>query len=302
VIKTVWEHQPAPTHVGIVLGGGAARGFAHIGVLQTLVSANIPIHFVTGVSAGAIVGGLFAAGLHPDTLAEKAPELKWSTVSTLSLPSFQLSASSLAGLSLPLGMLDLEKMISYVDELMGGARTFEELPYPFAALAYDIVNNELVVMNTGLVAPAIRASCSIPGIFTPYRRNDRLLIDGGAINNLPTDIVRQMGAQYVIAVDLLPAVEAEQEPRNALEIGMTALYAMIRVTQVIGPQPHCTITPDIGHIGLSNLDAVAELIEAGRVAASAVLPQLRADLGIVSLASVGPSKDGDGQPVQILRV
>jgi NTE family protein len=193
-------------------------------------------------------------------------------------------------------------LISYVDELMGGARTFEELRHPFAALAYDIVNNELVVMNTGLVAPAIRASCSIPGIFTPYRRNDRLLIDGGAINNLPTDIVRQMGAQYVIAVDLLPAVETEQEPRNALEIGMTALYAMIRVTQVIGPRPHCTITPDIGHIGLSNLDAVAELIEAGRVAASAALPQLRADLGIDSLASVGSSKDGDGQPVQVLRV
>jgi NTE family protein len=181
---------------------------------------------------------------------------------------------------MPLGILDLDRLMDFLNELLGERMTFDKLPIPFAAIATDIAGGQMVVMNDGEIAPAIRASCAVPGIFTPIRRRGRLLIDGGAVNNLPVSIARQLGAEYVIAVDLLPReLNDPKEPTNIVELSLMSLYALVRATQSDGQAAHLTIQPEIAHIRLMDLGAAPELIAAGRIAAQAAIPQLLRVLG-----------------------
>jgi NTE family protein len=275
----VWERPPAPYHVGLALGGGAARGFAHIGVLQVLEEAAIPIHIIAGCSSGAIIGALFAAGISAHQQHELVRNLRWNTVSSLSLLPKGLSSLNFSLTSFPLGVLDLDKLIEWLQAAMGEMRSFDELRVPFAAVATDIVTGELVIMNDGEIAPAVRASCSVPGVFTPSRRGERLLVDGGVIANLPVQVVRQMGAEYTIAVDLLPAPgEHSKEPANIVDLSFTSIYTLIRANQGYGEQAECTITPDIAEYSLMDLTKSEELIAAGRAAAEAQLAVIRRDL------------------------
>jgi NTE family protein len=269
-----------PRHVGLALGGGAARGLAHIGVLEVLEEAEVPIHRIVGCSAGSVVGALFAAGVSAKQIHELALNLRWSTFSTLSLLPRRLSLSvSLTGFSL--GLLDLDKLIGWLEGLLGDTPEFADLRMPFAAIATDIVTSELVIMNEGAVGPAVRASCSVPGIFTPCRRDERLLVDGGVVANLPVQVVRQMGAEYVIAVDLLPFPgEHRKEPENIVDLTLTSLYALIRANQGYGEQAECVIAPDIAHFSLIDLTAAEGLIAAGRAATEAQLSKIRRDLGL----------------------
>src|SRR5690606_20427849 len=132
--------------------------------------------FITGTSSGALAGGLFAAGLSATRIRDLVTDLKWSSISSLGLPMLQLKSLTHAPLSLPLGILELDPLIEWIDDALGGPTTFEQLHLPFAAMATDIVTGQMVIMNEGPLAPAVRASCSVPGIFTPYRRNGRLLV------------------------------------------------------------------------------------------------------------------------------
>jgi NTE family protein len=273
----VWDRTPAPRHIGLALGGGAARGPAHIGVLQVLLDAQIPINMIAGCSAGAIVGALFAAGISPWRQEELVRDMHWSSISTLSLFDFRNLPTSLLGL--PQGLFDMDKLIKWMDKVLDGPRHFDELQIPFAAIATDIVTGEAVIMNDGEVAPAVRASCTVPGIFTPYKRRGRLLVDGGVIANLPVQVVREMGAEYVIAVDLLPPPrENDIVPENMLAISLTSLYALIRVNQDYSNVANCTITPPIGAFSLVDMSASDALIAAGRAAAEAALPSILAAL------------------------
>ena len=278
----VWDTPPRPRHVGLALGGGAARGLAHIGVLDVLTEHQVPIDMVTGCSVGALVGALLASGMSSQRMHALAESLNWGTLSTLSLYTMKLSELNLLTLKgLPLGMLDLDRTVEWLHKLWDGPLYFEELRLPFAAIATDIVSGEMVVMNDGEVGLAVRASCSVPGIFTPCRRNGRLLVDGGVVDNLPVEAVRVMGAEYVIGVDLLPAPGARRhEPENVVEIGLASLYTLIRANQGVRDAADCMIKPDVVDTSLVDLAAVNELIAAGRAAAEAALPQLRADLGL----------------------
>lgn len=275
--RLIWEKPPTPQRVGLVLGGGVARGMAHIGVLQALEAYQLRPHYLVGASAGALVGGLYAAGLMPDQLTTLATHLKWRDISRLPMT---VSWSALATLTVPLGLLDLDPLNAWIRKALGAEIHFDQLQIPFAAIATDVTTGESVMLNDGPVAPAIRASCSVPGIFTPVRRQGRLLVDGGASNNLPVSAVQQMGADYVIAVDLLPSmIGAVTEPQNILEISITALYALIRAAQVDLPLANCVIQPAVGHIGLADLTAVQEMIAAGYLATLAKIPEILADLG-----------------------
>lgn len=275
--RLVWENPPRPQRIGLVLGGGVARGMAHIGVLQALEAHQLRPHYLVGASAGAFVGGLYAAGLTPAQLAALAYRLKWRDISSLPMT---ISWAALATLTVPLGLLDLDRLSEWIRKILGAEIHFDQLQIPFAAIATDITTGESVMLNDGPVAPAIRASCSVPGIFTPVRHRGRLLVDGGASNNLPVSAVQQMGADYVIAVDLLPSgVSAVTEPQNILEISITALYALIRAAQVDMPLANCVIQPVVGHIGLADLAAVQELITAGYEATLVRIPEILADLG-----------------------
>ncbi|MCC6455659.1 MAG: patatin-like phospholipase family protein [Caldilineaceae bacterium] len=278
--RAVWDQPPAPRHVGLALGGGAARGLAHIGVLEVLEEAEIPIHRIAGCSAGSVVGALFAAGISAKQMHELALDLRWNTLSTLSLLPRRLSLNvSLKGF--PLGLLDLDKLITWLEGLLTDTPEFADLRLPFAAIATDIVTSELVIMNDGAVGPAVRASCSVPGVFTPYRRGERLLVDGGVVANLPVQVVRQMGAEYVIAVNVLPLPgEHRKEPENIVDLTLTSLYALIRANQGYGERAECMIAPDIAHFSLIDLSAAEGLIAAGRAAAEAQLPTIQHDLGL----------------------
>ncbi len=297
----IWEHLPKPQHIGLALAGGAARGSAHVGVLQVLEEHGIRPHFIAGTSVGSLVGGLYAAGVSPTRMEELVRQLKWLKISTLRLPSINLGAISfsninVAALNLPLGLLDLDKMIEWIDQITGGPIDFADLRIPFAAVATDINSGEMLVLNQGPIAPAIRASSAVPGIFTPARRGSRLLVDGGVVRNLPVDVVQQMGAEYVIAVDLVPVNQVNdqvseqrtteqsevirllQEPHHVIDLLITSLYALIRSTYS-NTEANCTITPAIAHINFGDLGAAPELIAAGRVAAEAAIPQILRDLG-----------------------
>lgn len=263
----VWDTPPRPQHVGLVLGGGAARGLAHIGVLDVLVEHQIPIHMLAGCSVGALIGALYASGVSPQRMRVLVEGLNWGTMSTLSLYTMKLGELNLLTLKgLPLGLLDLDRMIEWLHKLWDGPLYFNDLRLPFAAIATDVVSGEMVVMNDGEVAPAVRASCSVPGIFTPYRRNGRLLVDGGVIDNLPIQAVREMGAEYVIAVDLLPAPGMRRrEPESIVEISLTSLYVLIRASQMAAHGVvDCIVAPDIVDTSLVDLSAAQELIAAGR--------------------------------------
>lgn len=278
--RLIWEKPPRPQHVGLVLGGGAARGMAHIGVLQALEVCDVRPDFIVGASAGALVGGLFAAGLPISQMHTLAQQIKWWDVSRLPM---NVSWSTLAALTAPLGILDLDRLSSWIRKTLDADPHFHELPIPFAAIATDIATGQSIMLNDGPIAPAIRASCSVPGIFTPVRRNGRLLVDGGASNNLPVSAVQQMGADYVIAVDLLPSVTSPTaEPKTIIEVTITSLYALIRAAQVDIPLAHCVIQPAVGHIGLADLAAVAELITAGYTATMQRMPEILTALGRTS--------------------
>ena len=277
--QQVWDRTPAPHHVGLALGGGAARGFAHIGALEVLEEAGIPVHMIAGCSSGAIVGALFAAGIPAREQHDLVRDMRWTTVSSLSLLPSRRSILHPSLKGFPLGVLDLDKLIDWLQQAMGDVRDFHHLQIPFAAVATDITSGDLVIMNDGEVGPAVRASCSVPGVFTPFRRGDRLLVDGGVIANLPVEVVQQMGAEYVIAVDLLPPPsEQGKEPVNIVDLSFTSIYSLIRANQGYSAKADCTITPDIGAYSLMDLGAGEELIAAGRAAAEASLPMIRRDL------------------------
>ena len=268
ILPIVWEGKPPRHRVGLALGGGAARGLAHIGVLEVLEEEKIPIDYIAGTSAGAIAGGLYAAGITPAQMRTAAQGLNWLEIASFGIPK--------------MGLFNFDKAAQWIEDLlMGLPGSFEELSIPFAAVAADIVRGELIAINTGKLSAALRASASVPGIFNPTRLGDRLLVDGGTLNNLPVSVARRLGADYVIAVDLLPPGSVGgKEPGNVMELTVTALYMLMRSTHNEGPEADRVIVPNIGHISLFDLGRREDLIEAGRAAAQLVIPKIKQDLGM----------------------
>jgi NTE family protein len=280
--KILWEQTPMPRHVGLVLSGGAARGAAHVGVLEVLDEARIPIHNVVGVSAGSIVGGLYAAGVSPLRMRSVIGQMGWGTISSIHIPSLRWGGFNLSAMNLPMGLFSLDKLIGFVHGITGGPVDFENLNIPFAAVAADVTRDEAVVLNQGDIAEAMRISSSVPGIFVPVRRAGRLLVDGGAVNNLPVSVARQMGAEYVIAVDLLPPEGTNfAEPSNMLDLVFVSIYSLVRATQTGANLANVRISPDIAHINMADFSQTETLLAAGRAAAEAALPEIKAALGLV---------------------
>lgn len=267
-LPIVWVGKPPRQRVGLALGGGAARGLAHIGVLEVLEEAHIPIDYIAGTSAGAIAGGLYAAGFTIAEMRKEAQKLNWLEIASFGIPK--------------MGLLNFDKATQWIEDLLEDhPNTFEQLAIPFVAVAADIVRGELIAINTGKLSAALRASSSVPGIFTPTRLGDRMLVDGGTLNNLPVSVARRLGADYVIAVDLLPpGTVGGKKPNNVMELTITALYMLMRSTHNEGSEADRVIMPAIGHFSLFDLGHKEELIEAGRVAAEIVVPKIKRDLGM----------------------
>lgn len=216
--------------IGLVLSGGGARGLAHVGALEVLEELRVPVDLITGTSMGAIVGGLYASGLSPDSIRALIEDLRWEQILTDSPPRASLAFSrradalrypaeleiglSRGGLRLPSGLIsgqDLGLLLRRHTLPVAGVEDFSRLPIPFAAVATDIATGERVVLDSGDLVDAMRASMAIPVVFSPVERDGRLLVDGGLVDNLPVELARSMGADIVIAVDVSPSLLAVEE-------------------------------------------------------------------------------------------
>jgi len=223
--------------IGLVLSGGGARGTAHVGVLQILEELKIPIHCVAGTSLGSVVGGLYALGLTANQLASIVATVDWNRGFVDEFPrallplrrkdeedefqiKFELGVSDRT-LNLPRGVIQGHGLHLLLKELIGGGslvREFDALPIPFRAVATDIVNARPVALARGDLARSIQASMAIPGVYAPVEINGQLLVDGGVTQNLPVDIVRKMGAEIIIAVDIGTPLSKRDELRSVVAI------------------------------------------------------------------------------------
>lgn len=242
--------------IGLALGAGAARGIAHLGVLRTLEKYKLPVDFIAGSSMGALVGALYACGIDVNFLIKFANELRTKSWVDLCMPRTGLISG---------------KKVETMLQMLTRNRTFDQLKIPFAAVTTDIERGEAVVIKEGNVAAAVRASISIPVIFKPVRMDGRLLVDGGVVDRVPVSVVREMGADMVIAVDanryaeFQPVVNIVDVMFQTLDImERKILSAMVLDTEIL-------IRPKVGHISPAHFHRVDELVQAGEEAAEAAM-------------------------------
>ena len=253
--------------VGLALGSGAARGLAHLGILQVLHEENIPIDIIAGTSAGAVVGCLYAAGSDLKVLSRLVTELDWSDLTSWTLQRR--------------GLVSPEKIHNMLRVLTRGL-DFEDLPIPVAVVATDLGTGEEVVLDSGSVADAVRASLSIPGVFVPMEKDGRLLVDGALVNRVPADVCRRMGAELVIAVDVGWA-PLRSQIRNLPDVMMQTIDILGRRAALHRDlEADILIKPDLGNVTLTQLNRAAEIVEKGRLAARASLDMIREKLGQTS--------------------
>jgi NTE family protein len=253
--------------IGLALSGGGARGFAHLGVLRVLEQRSIPIDVIAGTSAGSLAGAGIAAGLSAEELIDVGRKITWLNMTR---PAYS-----------PRALLSNAVMGSFIRKHYP-ARTFEDLRIPFAATACDMRTGEVVVLkDAGDLAIAVRASCAVPGVFLPLDRGDgRLLVDGGVVVPVPTGVAREMGADVVIAVDLLASGASFRSAPRTL-VGMLFQSAMFMLRAASKAQHYhadVVVVPEIGHFRPDELGKREQLIKLGEEAALAAMPQIEAAL------------------------
>lgn len=247
--------------VGLALGGGMARGIAHIGVLRELEKNNVPIDLIAGTSAGSLVGGGYAAGLSPDQLEALALKLSWSDLGRVTVSR--------------LGFYSSARTEDYIHAVFPVDR-FEQLRIPLGVVATDLQAGKMVVFTEGDLALAIRASCAIPCYFTPVMVNGRLMVDGGLVGHLPAAVARGMGADIVIAVDVNSQSLPIPPPTNIFTIMSQALSIMGRSSvDYLYQDADVVVRPKVAHIRPDDLSKASEMIAAGEQAARESLPAIK---------------------------
>jgi NTE family protein len=248
--------------VGLALGGGGARGLAHIGVLRVLEREGIPVDLIAGTSVGSLVGAAYAAGWRAERLEEMSGRIRWRDLARPTWPHN--------------GIVSFARLEAFLVRILGDL-TFNDLTIPYTAVASDLVSGELVLLNEGRLAPAVRASCSVPGVVTPLKKDGRLLVDGGMVNNLPISVVRGMGADVVLAVGLV--TPSGERPKGLVATGVAAVEHLVVGA---GDDPATAdvylAVPLWGLGSLVRLSAREALIALGQQVAAGALPAIRAVL------------------------
>jgi NTE family protein len=251
---------PRPPRIGLALGGGAARGFAHIGVIQVLEEAGIKVDLVAGTSAGSLVAALYAAGRNGAALAKQALAMDESAITDWAFPGR--------------GLIRGEALARYVREATGH-RTIEQLPLPLGIVATDLDSGAAVLFQRGDVGSAVRASSAVPAVFQPVKIGTREYVDGGLVSPVPVRFARQMGAELVIAVDISspPDGNATGDPFKLL---LQTFAIMGRsINQLELKDADLVIRPKLVGVSSADFTARQRAIDAGREAALAALPALR---------------------------
>lgn len=262
-----FAEEPLRPKVGLALAGGAARGIAHLGVLYGLRELGVPIDYIAGASAGAIAGAALAADIDLHRLLELVMERDWW---------FMLKPAVFEGRGGVLSSVGIERWI----ERWLGNKEFSELVIPLAMVAADLQTGERVILRHGSVARAARISSTVPGLYAPIKTEEGVLADGGMICNLPVDVVKDMGAEIVIAVDL-NAQLCSGPLRSFSEVVSQAILVVQRTNERLQlAQADLVIQPDLSRHSLVDFDAAEPLIEAGIQAVKEQVPALLALLGL----------------------
>jgi len=264
-ISSLSENERPKT--ALVLGGGGARGFAHIGVFRALKEEKIPIDLVVGTSIGSIAGAFYCAGISLDKIEDIAKTIDWNKVSNLGVPS-------LLSMFLSEKLLSNEKMEKFIYDAMGDLR-FDQLKIPLVCVATDLNTGERILLREGSVASAVRASSTVPGIFKPVEYRQRYLVDGGLSENIPVRVAKLFDPDIVIAVAVSADI-TKNNTDNVFTILMQSIYIQgmafdeenLRMADVV-------VRPQVNEISVVDIKKADKIIEKGFIAAKSAIKNIK---------------------------
>ena len=252
---------PKPAKIAIVLGAGASKGFAHIGVLKVLESNKIPVHMIVGTSAGSFVGSLYAYGYNAFQLQKMSFSIEKGDILDITIPDN--------------GFIKGEKLEEYINEKVKNT-PIESLRIPFYSVATDLLNGHEVVFGKGNTGTAVRASCSIPGIFNPVRISDRIYVDGGVVSPVAVEAAKRLGADIVIVVDISADIGGKP-PESTIETILQSISIMYsKLSSIQLTKADIVIRPKVGYIGPGDFSKRHEAVLEGEKAALGALPEINA--------------------------
>jgi NTE family protein len=253
--------EPRAKKLGLALSGGGAWGGAHLGVLRALDEAGIAPRFIAGTSCGAVAGGFYAAGVPMASTLAFVDRLRWRSLRMLGMPR--------------LGFFHSGEMERFLAQTLGDVR-IEDLRLPLAVVATELRTARPVVFREGSLAHALSASSAIPVVFSPVMDGDAVLVDGGLSDNLPTQVCRGMGAEVVLAVNVIPGFGQERRYRNLFDIAMGTLEVLVQHSTETGAEAaDLCLRPEVLAVNPSDLSRMSHLVTAGERALSEALPRLR---------------------------
>lgn len=254
---------PAPARIGLALGGGAARGFAHVGVIKALEAQGIRPNFIAGTSAGSVVGAIYAAGANPFEVQRLAMEMDESQVADWGLPSR--------------GVLKGEALEGFINRVVGN-KPLDKLPIPFGAVATDLQTGAAIVFRSGNTGQAVRASCAVPDVFKPVEIRGREYVDGGLASPVPVHAVKEMGATFVIAVDI-GAKPSHNKTDSSAEVLLQTFAIMGQsISSRDLADAQVVIRPNLAGISATDFKGKNRAILEGEIAVAQVLPELKEKL------------------------
>jgi NTE family protein len=247
--------------IGVALGGGFARGMAHIGVLKVLEQEGIPVRIIAGTSVGALIGACYCSGLSVEELEKVAHSVRFTTFARWTVSRY--------------GFASNDRMMQFLNRTLK-VKTFEELRIPLAITATDFNSGEGVVFHSGLMVDPIRASCAYPGMFLPVNIRGRWLVDGMLSHPVPTSPLHEMGADRVIAVHLRGQWTKDGAPRHLFDvIGQSFAIAQDQMSHLWRGAADVIVEPEVAGFAYDDFKRAGELITAGEIATKKVLPEIR---------------------------
>jgi NTE family protein len=287
------REQARRPRIGLALGGGSARGIAHIGVLRWFEEHHIPIDVIAGTSMGGLIAGAYASGMSPDEISELMKKADWDLMFLSDSPykyktirrkqdkrlfPSQLEFGLKGGLSLPGGLNPGQQVSLMLDQIAlpyYNLKSFDDLPTPYRCVATDLRKGEAIVLGRPPLARAMRATMAIPGVFTPVNWDDWLLVDGGALNNIPVDVVKQMGADIVIAVNVGADAESEKVTASLFALLGRTIDTMMSVgVRKSLDEASLVIDPDLKGLNSGSWRDTDELAARGFAAAESAAGKL----------------------------
>ena len=259
--KNIPVSAPRVPAIGLALGGGFARGIAHVGVLKVLEDEGIPVRVITGTSVGALIGASYCSGLSIEEMEEVARKTRFTSFARWTLSRY--------------GFASNDRMIPFLNRTLK-VRTFEELRIPLGVTATDFNTGQAVVFHSGEIIDPVRASCAYPGMFLPVNIRGRYLVDGMLSHPVPVHPLREMGAERIIAVHLKGTWARGGAPKNLFAvIGQSFAIAQDAMAAIWKQGADLVIEPDVAGYDYDDFKRASELIRAGEVAMRQALPQVR---------------------------